>query len=376
MIWHWIHRRPLVVDLTLVGLLLFFSTGGLVHSGSEHLALGIALGVCETLPLLWRRQQPLPVLALVTVFALAMIATDTWKFPFQLAVALYTFAGARDNRNARAACASAIGAVAVAVGLAGSFEFGNAAAKVVFLAAAFLLGESLGARRAYIHEIEEKAARLEQERESEARRAAAEEQARIARELHDVIAHALSVIIVQASAAADAFKVDPQLVTEPISAIDGAARAALSDLRRVLGVLQHGPHYTPQPGLDRLDELIAQVRATGLEVELEIGGSVNQLPAAVELSAYRIIQEALTNTLKHAQAEHARVRVRYGAQLRIEITDDGHGPNGGSPGSGLIGMRERVSLLGGTIQTGAIPGGGYRVSASIPTGERQWASAS
>ncbi|MGH3049170.1 MAG: sensor histidine kinase, partial [Gaiellaceae bacterium] len=239
----------------------------------------------------------------------------------------------------------------------------------VFLAAAYLLGDSVGSRRAYIREIEEKADRLEREREIETRRAAAEEQARIARELHDVVAHALSVIVVQASAAADAFDVEPRLVGEPIRSIETAARSALADLRRVLGVLQRDTDYAPQPGLARLDELLGQVRATGLEVELEVRGSAKRLPRSVDLSAYRIIQEALTNTLKHARAERARVFVRYGDSIQIEISDDGQGANGAQPGSGLVGMRERVALLGGAIETGSLPGRGYRVAASIPTGE-------
>ena len=369
MIWQWISRRPLLTDVALVALLLFLSIGGLVHSGSSHLAVGVVLSICGTLPLLWRRQQPLPVLAVVSVFALAMIATDTWKFPFQLAVALYTLGAAREGRNARLASAASVAAVTVALPLASNLQFGDVAARVVFLAAAFLLGDSLGSRRAYIREIEQKAARLEHERETELRRAAAEEQARIARELHDVVAHALSVIVVQAAAAADAFKSDPRLVQEPIQAVEGAARTALADLRRVLGILQHEGGYAPQPGLGSLDELLEQVRATGLVVELDVRGTAQRVPAPIDLSAYRIIQEALTNTLKHAHAKHAQVRIRYGDPLQIEIRDDGHGANGNASGSGVVGMRERVALLGGTIETASLPGGGYRIAAAIPTGQ-------
>jgi signal transduction histidine kinase len=368
MIWYWIRRRPLLVDLGLVGLLLLLSVGGAVRRDHQQ-ALGAALAVAETLPLLWRRSRPLPVLALVNALALAMIATNTWLLPLQLGVALYTVAADRQGRSTRGAAAASIGTIALALPLASGLQFGDMATRVVFLVAAFLFGDTVGSRRAYIHEIEEKAERLEHERETETRRAAAEEQARIARELHDVVAHALSVIVVQASAANDAFKTDPRLVQEPIDSIETAARRALSDLRRVLGVLNEGAEYAPQPGLDRLDELIEQVRATGLEVELEVRGDAQPLPAAVDLSAYRIIQEALTNTLKHAQAEHARVSVRYGNMLRLEVTDDGHGSNGNTPGSGLVGMSERVSLLGGTIQTGPAPGGGYRVTATIPAGD-------
>ncbi len=158
----------------------------------------------------------------------------------------------------------------------------------------------------------------------------AEEQARIGRELHDVVAHALSVIVVQAGAAEDVFEVDPALARPPIRAIDTAARAALSDLRRVLGALHANAGYEPQPGLARLDGLIDQVRATGLDVALEIEGALQPLPATVDLSAFRIIQEALTNTLKHADARHAQVRVRYGDELRLQIRDDGRGEEPGA----------------------------------------------
>ena len=332
----------------------------------------IALSVAEVAPLLVRRRYPVAVVAGVTAGALAMIATSVWEVPLPLGVALYTLTSLREQRVGRAVGFASILAVAIAVLSAGRLEFGAGAARVVFLIAAALLGDSIRSRRAYVREIEEKAERLERERESEARRATAEEQARIARELHDIVAHALSVIVVQAGAADDVFELDPDRAREPIRAIDSAARAALADLRRVLGILQDSAEYEPQPGLDQLDRLIDQVRATGLHVSLEIEGSPRPLSAAVELSAFRIVQEALTNSLKHAAAEHVRVRIRYGDKLELEIRDDGVGQentDGGTAGSGLIGMRERVALLGGALAAGATPGGGYRVAAEIPIDE-------
>jgi signal transduction histidine kinase len=302
----------------------------------------------------------------VTGVALAIVSLDLSLLPFQLAAALYTLAASSGTRPARLTGIASIAVTTVALAATGYAQFGDSAARVVFLVAAWLLGDSVRSRRAYVHEIEEKATRLEREREAEAERAAAEEQARIARELHDVVAHALSVIVVQAAAADDVFEADPRRTREPIRAIEQAARAALADLRRVLGVLQRGADYEPQPGLARLDGLIDQVRATGLDVALEVEGSARPLPAPVDLSAYRIVQEALTNTLKHAGAAHATVRVRYGDDLRLEIRDDGSGGANGSGGSGLIGMRERVAMLGGSIDAGAPAEGGYLVSAQIP----------
>ena len=169
---------------------------------------------------------------------------------------------------------SSILAVALALAGTGLYPyFDGSASRVVFLIAGWLLGDSIGSRRAYVHEIEEKAARLERERETVAARVVAEEQARIARELHDVVAHALSVIVVQAGAAEEVFDLDPSRAQAPIRAIDTAARSALTDLRRVLGILQEDTAYEPQPGLARIDGLIDQVRATGLEVAFEIEGS-------------------------------------------------------------------------------------------------------
>jgi signal transduction histidine kinase len=366
MIWNWLRRHPLLVDVGIVALLVVVSVGAAVHQ--HRGAAGIALGIAETLPLLWRRQRPVEVVVAVTAVAVTTAALGPWPLPFPLGVALYTLAARPGGRGARSVGVASIAAMTTALAVTGYSQFGDLASRVVFLAAGWLLGDSIRSRRAYILEIEEKAERLERERELQGRRAAAEEQARIARELHDVVAHALSVIVVQAAAADDVFEVEPHRVREPIRAIEHAARSALGDLRRVLGILHGGAEYEPQPGLARLDALVEQVRATGLEIALEVEGAPRPLPAAVDLSAYRIVQEALTNTLKHAGAAHATVRVRYGSQLDLEIRDDGSGAaNGnGNGGSGLIGMRERVTVLGGSVDTGPRPGGGYRVSARIP----------
>jgi signal transduction histidine kinase len=371
MIWSWLRRHPWLVDLLLVGFLLVVGVAAAVRNG-RHEQAAIALSIVEVLPLLLRRRFPVPVVVFMTAVAVTMIAVGVWAVPLQLGVALYTLMSVSERRAERAVGIAAILAVAIAVLTVGGIEFGAGAARVVFLIAASLLGDSIGSRRAYVREIEEKADRLEREQKSEARRATAEEQARIARELHDIVAHALSVIVVQAGAAEDAFELDPARAREPIRAIDSAARAALTDLRGVLGVLQDSTEYEPQPSLGRLDRLIDQIRATGLNVVLEYEGSPRPLSTAIELSAYRIVQEALTNTLKHADAEHVRVRIRYGPRLEIEVSDDGGGggnATGGTDGNGLVGMRARVALLGGVLTTGPLPGGGYRVATEIPIEE-------
>jgi signal transduction histidine kinase len=371
MIWSWLNRNPLLLDVSLVGVLIGLGIGAEIRNGDAG-PVGIALTIAEAAPLLVRRRYPVGVVVMVTAVVLAMIAIGIWVLPLQLGVALYTLTSIREQPADRAVGILAILAVGIAILSVGGIEFGAGAARAVFLIAAAVVGDSIRSRRAYIREIEQKADRLERERASETRRAAAEEQARIARELHDVIAHALSVIVVQAGAADDAFEADPARARDPIRAIDAAARAALADLRRVLGILQSSAEYEPQPGLDQLDRLVDQVRATGLHVSVEIEGALRPLPAAIDLSAFRIVQEALTNSLKHAEAQHVRVRIRYGDALELEINDDGRGDGyteGDSRGNGLVGMRQRVALLGGMFAAGSGPDGGYRVAATIPIDE-------
>jgi signal transduction histidine kinase len=369
MIWSWLHRRPLLVDLV-IAVVVWLPTFALATHRPHPVATAL-LVTLGTLPLLRRRQAPLGTVVATAAVAVAIVALGSPLLPLQLGVALYTLAASDESRTRRGLGLAAIPVIALALTISsGDDEFGSTAFHVVFLAAAWLLGDAIGARRAYVREIEEKAERLERERLTEARRVIAEEQARIGRELHDVVAHALSVIVVQAGAAEDVFEVDPALARPPIRAIDTAARAALADLRRVLGALHGDVAFEPQPGLARLDGLIDQVRATGLDVALEIEGALQPLPATVDLSAFRIIQEALTNTLKHADARHAEVRVRYGDELRLQIRDDGRGEELGSrPGNGLTGMQERVAMLGGRVEVRSPTTGGYLVTAEIPLGD-------
>ncbi len=239
-------------------------------------------------------------------------------------------------------------------------------------AAAWALGDNLRTRRAYLAELEARAERLEREREETARRAVAEEQARIARELHDVISHNVSVMVVQAAAGGDVFATRPDRAREALGSIESTGREALVELRRLLGVVRpaaddDGVGREPQPGLTRLPELIEQVSAAGLRVELAVGGEPRDLPPGVDLSAYRIVQEAVTNTLKHARAENVQVTIGYAdSRLDLEILDDGAGGEVVGPGRGIIGMRERVGLLGGELSAGPRAGGGFEVRATIP----------
>jgi signal transduction histidine kinase len=243
----------------------------------------------------------------------------------------------------------------------------------------WVLGEFIGARRAYHTEVERRLQLLETERDQQATIAVAAERTRIARELHDVVAHAVSVIVVQADGAGYAIRSDPDLAETAVRTISETGREALVELRRLLDVLRSDTdepgNLAPQPDVAALPDLAERVTAVGLPVALTLRGDVSALPAAVGLGIYRIVQESLTNTLKHAGPDaSATVRVeRVGGLVEVEVGDNGHGAVGSkrdlisvSGGNGLIGMRERASVLGGTLAAGRGPDGGWRVRATFP----------
>ncbi|HEX2300725.1 MAG TPA: sensor histidine kinase, partial [Pseudonocardiaceae bacterium] len=258
-------------------------------------------------------------------------------------------------------------------------------------ALAWVMGDSLRTRRAYYAQLEERAARLEKEREAQAKVAVAAERARIARELHDVVAHNVSVMVVQADGAAYVLDSAPDQTRQALQTISGTGRQALAEMRRLLGVLRtgdseqrrSGDEYVPQPGVEQLAELVDQVRGTGVTVKFAIEGTPRPLPSSVELTAYRIVQEALTNTRKHGGPHvGAQVRLTYGdGELALLAEDDGRGAqaelyeDGGADGlgQGLIGMRERVGMVGGSLEAGPRPGGGFRISALLPLKEERTA---
>jgi len=251
-----------------------------------------------------------------------------------------------------------------------------AVGNVIIFATAWTVGDSVRSRRAYLAEVEARAEAAERDREQAAERAVQEERVRIARELHDVVAHSVSVMVVQAAAARRVLdRGDPACTAEALRTIETTGRNALDELRRLLGVLredQGQASTSPQPTAGDVAALVDQCREAGLDVSLAVTGSPAELPAGVGLTVYRVVQEALTNVVKHAGPARVEVRVGYGDPVAIEVVDDGRGAGGdaGLPtgGQGLIGMRERVELFGGQLQVGPRPGGGFRVRASIPVG--------
>jgi signal transduction histidine kinase len=377
-----IRRHPWWTDSLLALFLVFISFGSVVVAGRSNnpqaiAALDAILLPFTTLPIAARRYRPLTVLA-VTVSAetLILLFSSRVQVPLGVIVALYTVASRCERPVAARAAAWVAPPITVGVIVNDWNSPGQVIPKLALFAIAWVVGDNLRTRRAYLAELEARAARLEREREEQATRATLEERARIARELHDVIAHNVSVMVVQASAGEDVFDSDPGRAREALAAVASTGRDALGELRRLLGVIRPGseerPSFEPQPGISHLGELVEQVRDTGLAVELSVEGEVRELPEATSLCVYRIVQEALTNALKHAAASRASVSLRYERnELWVRVSDDGRGTtdaaaNGSAGGHGLIGMRERVALFGGEVQTGPAADGGYCVSARLP----------
>jgi signal transduction histidine kinase len=318
---------------------------------------GLAIVAIQAVALRWRRRQPERVMAIELATGVAFqLLFPSVVLPIPALFAVASLAGARKPRVSLVGLAALIGLVAM------NF-FTTTVEDTVFTmglaVGAWALGEAARNRRVAIAE--------------ESQRAISDEQARIARELHDVIAHSVSMIVVQAAAADDVFDERPDQAREALRSIERAGRDALRELRRLLSGVRPGiaaDAHEPQPGLDRLDDLAETVRLGGLDVIVRQEGERAPLPVGLDLSAYRIVQEALTNTLRHARATRAEVTVVYGSQeLDLDVRDDGRAlpSNGESPGGhGLVGMRERAALLGGTLEAGPQPGGGYRVHARLP----------
>ncbi|WP_044884851.1 MULTISPECIES: sensor histidine kinase [Frankia] len=379
------------------------------------IVLGLPLGVGQSLALYWRRTRPGATLAAALVGGLIIqILVPSVVIPIAALIAISSFAAARPPLRSLPALTALLGVCAV--------DFASASREdtyftIVLAIAAWAIGEIARNRRAAI--------------EGEARRAVAEERARIAREIHDVVAHSVSVIIVQAAAADDVFDTRPDQARRALRSIETTGRDALAELRRLLAVVRPGGDEVgpvrPQPGLARVDELGEPLRAAGLQVAIRVIGAARPLPAGVDVSSYRIVGEALTNTLRHARASHVEVTLAYtAATLDLEIVDDGVGtpgtgfsgggaptpwpttgaatgaaistgaaigtgagseggpepvvragrraatittapaPTGRGGGHGIIGMRERAAMLGGSLEVGPRDGGGFRVRASLP----------
>ena len=371
-------------DYADVALALVLTAAAVVAGVRDNIRLdfvSVPLLVLQTLPLAWRRRDPMRILYIVGV---AITAYSLLGYRDSLGgagvfVAFYTVAANEPRRRAIIAAAITAGGIFVSFAAYAAFDSmagwtANLSITYISFGLGWLIGDNLRVRRAYTRQLEERALQLEREQEEQAALAVSQERSRIARELHDVVAHHVSVMIVQTAAARRVAEKDPAAAQEALIAVENAGRMALAEMRRMLEVLraQEGG-VGPQPGLGELERLIAQVRDAGLPVELVSTGDPCCLPDGMDLAAYRIVQEALTNTVKHGGKASAKVTLHHSEEaLEIEVVDNGRGAAapllagtvGG--GHGLIGMRERVGLFGGELQVGPILPGGYRVWARLP----------
>ena len=353
--------------------------------------LGMVLTALIIWPLTFRRRFPLVILLAMTAGLAVYRSLNISESDFLIYALLLGFFGAGAYSSSRwrnwvraLSALVTIGLLTYSVFFVGRgyvfptqtvlYQLSVVLLDMFLFGAAWWIGDVFRIRRQRELELSERTAQLEQERDENARRAVLDERVRIARELHDVVAHHVSVMGIQAGAARRILKQQPEKANQVLSQIEVSSREALGELQQLLGFLrQHSQadELSPQPSLRHLDLLINHMREAGLPVEVKIEGEPKTLPPGVDLSAYRIVQEALTNTLKHAGPAKATVTLRYdGSALTLEISDDGHGAGDTEPvenkGRGLIGMRERVSLHGGEFAAGKIPGAGFTVKARLP----------
>jgi signal transduction histidine kinase len=368
-------RRPTRGDLLLVAVLALWALlEALLGEGPGPRWLRVLVALGYTLPLIWRRQAPLPaMLAIASVAAARFLTADVEEqgaMPFP-SLLVATFSVALHVRSlALAAAGGLVPVVVFAVaatsdGWAGDLTVVDVTIITFFIASAWSAGRLVHRRALQVDAAEAAVG-------ERARDAVVAERARIARELHDIVAHSVSIIAMQAGAADELVERDPAQAHEHMRAVRRTAREALVEMRRLLEVLREDePVYVPQPGLARVGELVEEARSTGLPVELVEEGDSETVPAGIDLAAYRILQEALTNVRKHAGPVQTRVHVRSGpARIELEVVNEpGSTGNGGGSGRGLIGMRERVRVYGGSVDAGPEPDGGFAVRASLPLEE-------
>jgi signal transduction histidine kinase len=365
-------RQPFAVDASLAAAITVLVqqdtwTNGWVQGSRPALA---AAGLAMTLPLAWRRRHPVAVAAVVfgalTVQDVVAGSDAHTPDPQLVAwiVAAYSVGAHANGAGALAGGALALGSTIGWIGLDDAFL------PVAVIGGAWVAGRLVHAGRARAVALEERTVALDRERDVRAQAAVTEERARIARELHDVVAHSISVMGVQAGAVRRVLRPEQKEQREALISVEQTGRQALAEMRRLLGILRRSDDdlaHAPPPSMAGMEELVEQLREAGLPVDLRVEGDPVLLAPGVDISAYRIVQEALTNTLKHAGPARAIVVIRYlKRELQLEVVDDGRGSAQNDDGHGLLGMRERVAIYGGQLQTGSQSGGGFVVRARLP----------
>jgi signal transduction histidine kinase len=375
--------NPTVIDvllgsvLTVAGLLGLFAPFDAKLGFRDPNALAVVLALGCSLPFFVRRRAPFAVHCTLIVF---LVVLSVMKFPANVQsqmvlITSYTvgaYCGGVKRRLGVAALVVGVATVAI-IGIPDATTANLMLSFAIYMAAYFF-GTTIRNRRLYEAQLEARAELLEREAEEEAKRAVADERLRIAQDLHDVVAHSMGVIAVQAGVGAHVIDTDPAEAKKALEAISHTSRSTLGEIRRMLGALREdeGASYAPAPGLADLERLVREICAAGVDTHVTWEGARDELPPGVDFTAYRIVQESLTNVLKHAGPEpHVDVTIRYEPQvLRIEVVDDGRGVNGRAAdgGHGLMGMRERVAVYGGEFDAGPAVGGGFRVAVRLPYG--------
>jgi signal transduction histidine kinase len=372
-------RFDLVLSGAVAAVLVAYTWVADAQPGRKGFGTVVALGIGAAL--FWRRRAPVVVGVTVSgsgaLYELIVREAGT-VFIVPYLIAFYSLGAYTGGGRWRSVAGFGLAYAATVFGLLADPDVRDVAENALFVAivagSAWAGGVAVRTNRARAAKLAELAAQLERERDEKARLAVAAERGRIARELHDVVAHGISVIAVQAGAGRHALGSDPTRAHAAFAAIEDTARQALAEMRHMLGLLRQRDEPTtaaPLPGLADRDKLIEQARADGLSVDVEVEGEPRPLPAGVDLAAYRILQEALTNARKHAPGARTQVRLRYDmSELEIEVRNGAPSPNSrptpASGGQGLIGMRERVALYGGKFGAGSLAGGGFSVKALLP----------
>jgi signal transduction histidine kinase len=351
----------------------------LSHNIDGHRWVNAVAAAGVTLPVAWRRPYPWLAAPLMTAFVLWQellngdLVENSVTPIITIPLAVYSMGVLLDRRAALIGFGVSLGLVWIGVLVSAAPAADDFIFTAVLVGGPFLVGRIVNARILLARELREKATRLERGQQERAKLAVAEERARIAREMHDVVAHNLSVMVVQSSAARRMIDRNPERAHEALASVEHTGREALAEMRRMLDMLRGDDEdvaLAPQPSIDELDGLLERARDAGLDVDLEVEGERRRVQSSVDLSCFRIVQEALSNTIKHADAEHAHVHLRYGPrEVEVDVTDDGRGvrpASNGSDGHGLVGMRERVAMLGGRLEAGYRADGGFGVRATLP----------
>jgi signal transduction histidine kinase len=378
----WRSVPPMVADAALAAVVLAVTLIEVSLNDDESLgghdrALSIALLVAMSVVIVFRRRHPVLVWlasgALIAVYGVASFPDPV--LPYGPLIAVYTVAAYTKWRTTVIAGLMTAALITVSMLIDPHDDLVDWLVAFLSTTTAWLVGNNVRVYRAYTRELEAKAERLDRDRQAEAQRAVAEERLRLARELHDVAAHHVSVIALHAEAGQALLPRDPERADQSLAVIGEVARTTLTELRRVVGVLRDegAAPLTPQPGLDQLPMLVDEVERAGLAVTLHVSGTPGTISRTLDASAYRIVQEALTNVLLHAGPARAQVRIHYEPDaVAVEVLDDGVGPANGEGsalpdgGHGLEGMRERAAMLGGTLTAGARPDRGFAVTARLP----------